>query len=120
MERAAPAVVAEWQTHDTRDGESMNDRACVGRDDRCSSSPGDPASAMAGATIRCEDDGTLIFVIPQDLFTDLLKADPEFEKRTLALIDARRPKPAAKPTEASKPAESPTPPAGETPPKPAA
>ena len=70
--------------------------------------------AMAGATIKCEDEGTLIFVIPQDLFTDLLKADPEFEKRTMAMIDSRRPKPAAKPGDTpAKPAE------GAPPPKPA-
>ncbi|TPW18753.1 MAG: hypothetical protein FD126_3336, partial [Elusimicrobia bacterium] len=28
--------------------------------------------AMAGATIKCESDDTLIFVIPQDLFTEMM------------------------------------------------
>ncbi|MDE2290481.1 MAG: cyclic nucleotide-binding domain-containing protein [Elusimicrobia bacterium] len=52
--------------------------------------------AMAGATVKGADDATLVFVIPQDLFTDLLEKDAAFAERTRALIDARRPKPAEK------------------------
>ncbi|MBI5596147.1 MAG: cyclic nucleotide-binding domain-containing protein [Elusimicrobia bacterium] len=48
--------------------------------------------AMAGATIKSEDDGTLVFIVPQDLFTDLMDKDAAFKERVLALIDARRPK----------------------------
>ena len=48
--------------------------------------------AMAGATIKCESDDTLIFVIPQDLFTEMMDADAAFKARVTALIEARRPK----------------------------
>lgn len=48
--------------------------------------------AMAGATVKAETDDTLVFVIPQDLFTDLMDADPAFKSRVTALIEARRPK----------------------------
>lgn len=50
--------------------------------------------AMAGATIKCEVDDTLIFVIPQDLFTDLMEKDAAFKERVLKVIEERRPKPA--------------------------
>lgn len=45
---------------------------------------------MAGATIRCEADDTLVFVIPQTAFLKLLQADPDLEKRTRELIEARK------------------------------
>lgn len=48
--------------------------------------------AMAGATIKSEDDSTLLFVIPQDLFTELMDQDAAFKERVLALIESRRPK----------------------------
>lgn len=48
--------------------------------------------AMAGATIKAEDDSTLIFVVPQDLFTELMDKDAAFKDRVLALIESRRPK----------------------------
>ncbi|MBI3300059.1 MAG: cyclic nucleotide-binding domain-containing protein [Elusimicrobia bacterium] len=48
--------------------------------------------AMAGATIKCEVDETLLFVIPQDLFTDLMEQDAAFKQRVVALIESRRPK----------------------------
>ena len=53
--------------------------------------------AMAGATVKAESDDTLIFVIPQDLFTEMMDADPGFKARVTQLIDARRPKAPAKP-----------------------
>lgn len=48
--------------------------------------------AMAGATVKAETEDTLIFVIPQDLFTDLMEQDAAFKERVTALIEARRPK----------------------------
>lgn len=48
--------------------------------------------SMAGATIKAEADGTLVFVIPQDLFTELMDKDAAFKERVLALIESRRPK----------------------------
>ena len=62
--------------------------------------------AMAGATIKCESDDTLIFVIPQDLFTEMMEADAAFKARVTALIDARRPK-APPPKADSAPAAAP-------------
>lgn len=75
--------------------------------------------AMAGATIKCDADGTLLFVIPQELFTDLMAADAAFKQRVLSLIDSRRPKkkaaepaaPPAAPAPASAPPTDPKPPA---------
>lgn len=46
--------------------------------------------AMAGATIKSMSDDTLIFVVPQATFRKLLLTDPELEKRTVALIEARK------------------------------
>lgn len=63
--------------------------------------------AMAGATIRCEADDTLVFVIPQDLFTDLMEKDAAFKERVLKLIESRRPKPPAEKKDGGAPAPAP-------------
>jgi signal-transduction protein with cAMP-binding, CBS, and nucleotidyltransferase domain len=67
--------------------------------------------AMAGATVKAETEDTLIFVIPQDLFTDLMDADAAFKARVTALIEARRPKAPAPKTDgpAAPPAAAPPP-----------
>ncbi|TBR20120.1 cyclic nucleotide-binding domain-containing protein [bacterium] len=70
--------------------------------------------AMAGATVKAESDDTLIFVIPQDLFTELMDADAAFKARVTQLIEARRPK-----APAPKPAAAAPPPAPAAPPVPA-
>ena len=49
----------------------------------------------AGATIKGAAEETLIFVLPQNAFRDLLDNDPDLKTRTLALIEARTAKPAA-------------------------
>ncbi|MDD5657204.1 MAG: cyclic nucleotide-binding domain-containing protein [Elusimicrobia bacterium] len=48
----------------------------------------------AGAAVKAAEDGTLIFVIPQDAFRGILERAPEFRARTEALIAARK-KPSA-------------------------
>lgn len=65
--------------------------------------------AMAGATIKCDADGTLLFVIPQELFTDLMAADPAFKQRVIALIESRRPKKKAEEPGTAAPAAAPPP-----------
>ncbi|MBI5244603.1 MAG: cyclic nucleotide-binding domain-containing protein [Elusimicrobia bacterium] len=47
----------------------------------------------AGATIKGSAPESLIFVIPQEAFSSLLEKDPDLKARTLALIEARSPKP---------------------------
>ncbi|MFA6002521.1 MAG: cyclic nucleotide-binding domain-containing protein [Elusimicrobiota bacterium] len=44
----------------------------------------------AGATIKAAQDDTLVFVIPQDAFREVLAKNPEFNARILALIAARK------------------------------
>ena len=44
-----------------------------------------------------EEDGTLIFVLPQDAFRCILDQNPEFRARAQALIAARKPAPPPKP-----------------------
>lgn len=46
--------------------------------------------STAGATIKAEEDDTLIFVIPQDAFRCILTENAEFHARAQALIDARK------------------------------
>lgn len=77
--------------------------------------------AMAGATIKCEVDDSLVFVIPQELFTDLMAKDPGFKERVLAVIESRRPKPKADGAKPAEPKPGDAPPAGGdgAPPKPA-
>lgn len=45
---------------------------------------------ISGATIKAGEDGTLIFVIPQDAFRIILAQNAEFKARTEALIAARK------------------------------
>lgn len=47
---------------------------------------------VAGATVKCSADQTLVFVIPEDAFREVLAADPALRERTLALIESRRAK----------------------------
>ena len=53
--------------------------------------------STAGATVKAEEDDTLIFVIPQDAFRCILYHNPEFRARAQALIAARKPAPPPKP-----------------------
>ncbi|MDD5629541.1 MAG: cyclic nucleotide-binding domain-containing protein [Elusimicrobia bacterium] len=53
----------------------------------------------AGATVKADQDETLIFVIPQDVFHAVLDQHPEIRARAEALIAARR-----KPSAPGKPA----------------
>ncbi|MBI4375767.1 MAG: cyclic nucleotide-binding domain-containing protein [Elusimicrobia bacterium] len=46
----------------------------------------------AGATIKASEDSTMILVIPQDHFRQVLAQSPQFEARTRALIEARKKK----------------------------
>lgn len=54
----------------------------------------------AGATIKSAEDGTLIFVIPEHAFTDILAANTEFQARVQALIASRKQKPPETPASA--------------------
>ena len=47
----------------------------------------------AGATIKASDDVTLIFMLPQEAFRQLLAENAEFKARAEALIAARKKKP---------------------------
>lgn len=47
-------------------------------------------NGVAGATIKAAQDDTLVFVIPQDAFRDVLARNPEFNARMQALIAARK------------------------------
>jgi len=51
----------------------------------------------AGATVKGAEDQTLIFMIPQECFRDILAANPEFLARVQQVIDSRKAKPAAPP-----------------------
>jgi CRP-like cAMP-binding protein len=53
--------------------------------------------STAGATVKAEEDGTLIFVLPQDAFRCILDQNPDFKARALALIAARKAVPPPKP-----------------------
>jgi CRP-like cAMP-binding protein len=53
--------------------------------------------STAGATVKAEEDDTLVFVIPQDAFRCVLDQNPEFRARALALIAARKAVPPPKP-----------------------
>lgn len=44
---------------------------------------------LASATIKSEED-TLIFVLPEEAFRQVLEAHPELKERTTALIEERR------------------------------
>lgn len=44
----------------------------------------------AGATIKCLDEGTLIYILPQDSFCELLKKHPRLQERAEALIAERK------------------------------
>lgn len=46
--------------------------------------------STAGATIKADEDDTLIFVIPQDAFRCILTENAEFHARAHALIAARK------------------------------
>lgn len=45
---------------------------------------------MAGAQIKCAEDDTLIFVIPQTAFREILDQNPDFKGRILKLIEDRQ------------------------------
>ncbi|PCI32584.1 MAG: hypothetical protein COB53_12475, partial [Elusimicrobia bacterium] len=45
---------------------------------------------MAGAQIKSAADNTLVFVIPQNAFREMLDQNPDFKKRTLSLIEERQ------------------------------
>ena len=53
--------------------------------------------STAGATVKAEEDGTLIFVLPQDAFRCILDQNPDFRARAQALIAARKAVPPPKP-----------------------
>jgi len=72
---------------------------------------------MAGATIKCEANDTLLFVIHQDLFRKLIEADPTIKGRVEALIASRKAGP--KKEEDPKPADPAAPVQEQAPPKPA-
>ena len=77
--------------------------------------------AMASATIKSQANDTLVFLISETLFRKLVATDPDLEKRVLALIDARRPKPKGGDKPAGVPAAAPAPaPAASPAPAPAA
>ena len=59
----------------------------------------------AGATIKGAADDTVIFVLPQAAFRDLLEKDANLKARTVALIEARTAKPAAPKPAALNPAD---------------
>ena len=44
----------------------------------------------ASATIKADEDGTLLFIIPQDAFRVVLESNPEFRARAEALIATRK------------------------------
>ena len=46
----------------------------------------------AGATIKADEDGTLVFVIPQDAFRQILAENAAFQARATSLIAARKKK----------------------------
>ncbi|MCX5797185.1 MAG: cyclic nucleotide-binding domain-containing protein [Elusimicrobia bacterium] len=46
--------------------------------------------STAGATVKANEDDTLIFVIPQDVFHSVLDQCPELRARAQALIAARK------------------------------
>jgi len=46
--------------------------------------------STAGATVKADEDDTLIFVIPQDAFRAILDQNAEFRVRAQALIAARK------------------------------
>lgn len=47
---------------------------------------------MADATVKSSEDGTLVFILPQSSFRELVARNPEVHARTQALIEARKPK----------------------------
>ena len=47
-------------------------------------------SGTAGATVKAEDDDTVVLVIPQDSFRGLLAGDPAFVARVQAIIASRK------------------------------
>lgn len=49
----------------------------------------------ADATVKSAEDGTVVLIVPQNYFRDLVSRNPELSARTRALIDARRPQPRA-------------------------
>ena len=51
--------------------------------------------STAGATIKAAEEGTLIFVVPQDIFRYVLSQNAELKARADALIAARKKKPSA-------------------------
>ncbi|MFC1680029.1 cyclic nucleotide-binding domain-containing protein [Elusimicrobiota bacterium] len=77
--------------------------------------------AMASATIKCAEDSTLLFVISQELFREVLMSDPELEKRIKEIIALRRAGVQKSPSNekvekpAEKPAEEPVPQPAEKP-----
>ena len=46
--------------------------------------------STAGATVKADEDDTLVFVIPQDVFRAVIEQHPEICARALALIAARK------------------------------
>jgi CRP-like cAMP-binding protein len=47
-------------------------------------------SGTAAATVKAAEDETLVFILPQDAFMEVLSAAPELRARAEALIHARR------------------------------
>jgi CRP-like cAMP-binding protein len=45
---------------------------------------------MAGAQIKSAEDNTLVFVVPQIAFREMLDQNPSFKERTLKLIEERQ------------------------------
>lgn len=54
-------------------------------------------AGTAGATVKCAEDDTIIFRVPEGPFRDLLGSHPQFQSRTQALIAERKAKKAAPP-----------------------
>lgn len=52
-------------------------------------------SGMAGATVKALEDETLVFLVPQSSFLELLAADPALRSRAEALLAERRSRNAA-------------------------
>ena len=44
----------------------------------------------AGATVRCDEDDTTIFVLPQNAFKAIMTFNPDVEERTRSLIAKRK------------------------------
>ena len=45
---------------------------------------------MPGAQIKCSEDETVVFIIPQNAFREILDQNPDFKERTLKLIENRQ------------------------------